>query len=104
MRNYTGIFFQDGKHMTWNFGSSNVFPNGINRNDEATVTIIGKYSDKDVSCLIVEWNGITNQPSGKLLHITTRCENGVSPSESGVRATKYGYQKVEQYQIKGVWK
>ena len=60
---YTGIFFDDGTHMTWNFNPPNPdFPIGVKEKDSATVRIIGKYEDKDVACLVVEWKGNKYQP------------------------------------------
>lgn len=102
-KNYSAIYFPDIKlHMTWNYGDI-VYPENVHKNDKAMVTVVGKYNDKDVSCLIVEFNGITRQPKGTLLHITTRCENGAKPVESGLRATKKGYKKVAPYILEGVW-
>jgi len=40
-----------------------------------------------------------------LLHITTKCINGAKPVESGQRATKFGYHKLNHpYKIFGTWK
>lgn len=60
--NYTGLFFKNGTHMTWAYGKGPLFPEGVNEFDSGTVTVVGHYSDKEVSCLIVEFNGIKTQP------------------------------------------
>jgi len=96
---YSGFFLEDGTHCTWEFNPGKCeLPQGISEGDEVTLLRVGKYSDEDVECLIVRLvlpgsvNGkIQKQPSGTLLHITTRCENGVKPVESGLRATEKGY-------------
>ena len=102
---YSGVFLENGKHMTWNHGLPKQYPNGIKPGDTAELEVIGEYEDDDVACLIVTWNGETNQPKGTLLHITTKKENGVGSVESGRRATKNGYDKIDKpYTVKGVWK
>lgn len=103
-KNYTSIYFPDTRlHMTWNFGTPLKYPLNVKPQENAKVIVVGKYNDKDVSCLIVTYNGITHQPCGTLLHITTRFDNGVKPVESGRRATKNGYKKIEHYELNGFW-
>lgn len=89
--------------MTWDFGTPLQYPIGVHKGDEAEVTVVGKYNDKDVSCLIVEFKEFKVQPRGILLHITTRVENGAKAFDSGIRATKNGYKKITPYTIQGVW-
>lgn len=101
--NYTGIKFKDGTHMTWVYGTPLKRPENVNIGDKTKVKVIGKYSDKDIACWVVEWEGKTKQPSGTLLHITTRVDNGAKPIMSGQRATQKGYKKVEPFYIEGVW-
>jgi hypothetical protein len=104
--NYTGIFFDDGTHMTWNFGYPLTYPEGVTPGDLCTVSIYGRYEDEDVACFLVDFDGKLNQPSGTLLHITTKVENGSKPVMSGLRATEH-YEKIENFSpftITGVWK
>lgn len=60
--NYTGIFFNDGTHMTWVYGKGKTFPAGVKEGDFGDLEVVGTYSDADVSCYIVTFNGITHQP------------------------------------------
>ena len=103
MPNYTGIFFPDGKHATWQYGYPLRYPEGVKAGDDATVTVIGKYKDEQVGCWVIRWEDKTNKPEGTLLHITTFCK-GASPVESGKRATKSGFESVEEFELKGEWK
>ena len=59
--NYTGLFFSDGSHMTWCYGKGEVFPDGVKYGDEGKVYVVGEYSDKEVSCFVVTFNGIKTQ-------------------------------------------
>jgi len=102
--NYTGIFLKDGTHMTFNYGLPLEYPKDIKSGDKAILKVVGEYSDDQVSCLVVEWNGIKKQPSGTLLHITTKVQNGGKPVQSGQRATKNGYNKITPYKLNGVWR
>ncbi len=101
---FTGIFFKDKTHMTWHHGSPLKRPEGVEPGDKARVKVVGKYSDNQVACHIVEWEGKKKQPSGKLLHITTRVTNGGKPVMSGERATKKGYKEVTPFYLEGAWK
>jgi hypothetical protein len=90
--------------MTWNFGFPLVYPKNVNVGDKVKVKVVGMYEDDQVACYVVELDGITNQPKGTLLHITTKVENGGKPVMSGIRATENGYEKVEPFYLDGVWK
>lgn len=60
---YSGIFFADGTHMTWNYNPSNPsLPEGVKDGDSATINLVGVYEDDEVGCLVVSWNGFTHQP------------------------------------------
>ena len=59
--NYTGLFFEDGTHMTWAFGKGHCFPDGVKEGDRGTVNVVGGYSDDEVSCIVVTYNGETTQ-------------------------------------------
>lgn len=60
---YTGIFFPDGTHMTWNFNPPNPeFPIGVEEGEKAIVKVIGRYEDSQLECLIVTWKGNKYQP------------------------------------------
>lgn len=60
--NYTGLFFMDGTHMTWAYGKGRIFPENVTEGDTGTVTIIGHYSDAEVSCDVVIFNDSLYQP------------------------------------------
>jgi hypothetical protein len=96
-------FFAGNLHCTWEFNPGKcTLP--CEENAEVTLVVIGEYADDDIACDIVEAhlpNGdvLTTQQSGTLLHMTTRVSNGVSPVQSGIRATKNGYNKVEPREV-----
>jgi len=106
--NYTGIFFKNGTHMTWNYGLPLERPEGVESGDKIKVKVIGSYEDEQVACNIIELN-INNtihktQPNKTtLLHVTTKVENGGKPVMSGQRATKNGYEKITPFYLDGVW-
>ena len=60
--NFTGLFFNDGTHMTWAYGKGLSFPEGVSEGDFGTVEFVGKYSDAEVACWVVTYNGLTHQP------------------------------------------
>jgi len=95
---YSAFFLGDGKHCTWEFAPEKcTLP--CDKGEEVLLEVVGKYQDDEVSCLIVEAilpssQRLTHQKDGAtLLHITTFCKEGVSPVESGRRATSRGYQR-----------
>ena len=103
--NYTAIFFENGSHMTWNYGFPLQYPEGITPGDPARVKAIGKYEDDQVACWVLEYEGMTTQPNNeKLLHVTTKVENGGKPVMSGQRATEQGFEAIEPFYLDGVWK
>jgi len=102
--NYTGIFLDDGTHMTWIYGLPLKYPEGVKPGDKAKLKVIGVYEDDQVSCLVVEWNNKKKQPPGTLLHVTTKVQNGGKPMMSGKRATEKGYDKTKTYFLEGIWK
>jgi len=60
---YSGIFFEDGTHMTYNFNPKGPkLPEGVQEGDKAKVKVLGSYTDDEVACLVVEYNGLTHQP------------------------------------------
>jgi hypothetical protein len=60
---YSGIFFEDGTHMTYNFNPKGPkLPEGVQEGDKASVRVLGSYEDAEVGCLVVEYNGLTHQP------------------------------------------
>jgi hypothetical protein len=60
---YSGIFFPNGHHMTWNYAPGNPkFPEFIKEGDPAVVQVVGIYEDDEVGCLIVNYNGEIHQP------------------------------------------
>lgn len=101
---YSGIFFADGTHMTYEFKPGNPsLPKGVSEGQRATVKVIGTYEDEQVACLIVKYGSMTKQPGGTLLHITTKAD-GAKPVESGKRATQKGYERCKPYSLNGTWK
>jgi predicted GIY-YIG superfamily endonuclease len=88
---YSGIFFPDGSHVTWNFApppANPELPNGVKEGDMVEVEVVGKYKDKNCTCDIVKIEDITHSPfNGNILHIT-RSTKGIQPYEVGVRATE----------------
>ena len=70
-----------------------------------TAFMIGEYEDEQVACWVVEYEGIKTQPGKeKLLHVTTKVENGGKPVMSGERATEEGFKPVEPFYLEGIWK
>ncbi len=104
MLNYTGVFLEDGKHMTWNYGFPLEYPKGVKAGDKVTLTVVGNYEDDEVSCMVVRLGVANKQPKGTLLHITTKVAQGAKPVMSGLRATEKGFDKVKPYTIEGKWK
>lgn len=104
MLNYTGVFLENGKHMTWHYGLPLEYPKGVKAGEKVTLTVVGEYKDAEVSCLVVKLGVTAKQPKGTLLHITTNVADGAKPVMSGLRATEMGYDKVKPYTINGVWK
>ena len=52
---YTGIFFQNGLHMTWDYNPGRCeCPNDVKQYDEVTVDIIGGVFSDDIGFLICE--------------------------------------------------
>ena len=90
-----------GKHITLHFAKEeSKFPLDMFDGQEYPVWRIGKYEDDDISCdiVMVEVNDedrFHQFGSITLLHITTYCRDGVSPRESGLRATANGYVKLD---------
>jgi len=86
---YSGIFFNDGSHMTYHFNPNNpIMPMSVKDGDRATVEVVGSYLDSECSVDIVRWNGLTHSPfNGNVLHITRETKN-ISPYEAGGRASK----------------
>jgi hypothetical protein len=62
---YSGIFFTNGTHMTYEYSANCSLPVGYRNGDSANVTVIGEYHDDDVSCLIVRLGDLTHQPTTK---------------------------------------
>jgi hypothetical protein len=60
---YSGIFFEDGTHMTYNFNPSNPkLPAGVSEGDQVELWVVGKYEDDEVACDIVVYKGRKFQP------------------------------------------
>lgn len=108
MKIYSGIFLEDGSHVTFDFNPGEPsLPNGVEEGDVAVIEVVGEYSDDLVSCEIVEVDGLRTQCSkNTLLHITTWLADGVKAFQSGLRATKNAdkISYFENSKIKqGVW-
>ena len=101
---YTGIFFEDGTHMTWHFDIESLpkFPYGIQEGDMGTIKVIGRYEDEEVACLIVEWEEYIFSLLNVYLHITTKAL--IEPQYSGIRATEFGWDAIGiPYCLTGKW-
>ena len=92
-------------HVTWDYNPGNCsLPCQLG--SDVKILVIGKYSDQDIDADIVKVvlpNGkeLTHQKDGKkLLHITRNCRNGVKPVQSGIRATRDGWDSIQPYQIR----
>lgn len=58
---YSGIFFPEGTHMTWQFKPGKcVLPIGVAEGGACQVTVIGEYKDSEVHCLVVTLPDGTN--------------------------------------------
>jgi len=85
---------EDRGHVTYDFNPGNcVLP--VPEGTEVELTWIGHYSDDEVACDILQvtlpdGKVITTQPNGTVLHSTYDCIEGVSPVQSGLRATTNG--------------
>lgn len=94
---YSAFFMPNNKHVIWEFAPGSCrLPEGVEQGDTVIIRSIGKYADNDVSCTVVSvelLSGeiLSTQESGTLLHFTTMVSHGVPAKESGVRATKFGY-------------
>lgn len=87
------------KHVTLHYspGNPQLYP-GMLPDEEIPVWKIGEYSDDEVACDIVkilvnETEKFTQVDTDRVLHITTKCNTGLSPVLSGIRATK-GYKEI----------
>ena len=102
---YSAFFTQDGEgHCTWEFApGACTLPSWAEEGDEISLVKTGEYLDDEVGCDIVEIRlsneTIRTQESGTLLHITTFCKEGVSPVQSGLRATKNGFTPVAEEEV-----
>jgi hypothetical protein len=56
-----------GHHVTWEFG---VDPTLASLPTSTNLKVVGYCSDESLECLVVEYNGSTARPDGKLLHLT----------------------------------
>jgi len=112
---YSGFFFtqdEEDFHCTWEFNPKKcTLPPQIGEGDAIDLTVVGIYSDDEVECLIINITSddtptLAYQKGGKtLLHITTRCAKGVSPVESGRRATLNGYclyAETERFRVEAI--
>ena len=99
---YSAFFVQkDEGHCTWEFApGACTLPFWAEEGSNIDLVKVGVYLDNDVVCDIVEIRldneTIKTQKSGTLLHITTFCKKGVSPVQSGLRATKNGFTPVAE--------
>lgn len=59
---YSGVFFLDGTHMTWQFKpGSCALPEGVSEGALQTVWVVGRYDDSEAHCLIVRLPGGTDR-------------------------------------------
>tara|TARA_R100000687_G_C6351856_1_gene119208 strand:- start:34 stop:432 length:399 start_codon:yes stop_codon:yes gene_type:complete len=123
MKIYSGIFFNNGLHMTWDYGPGDCgLPHDIIDGKESNVIITGGLFNRDIGFLTCERAGrddlirkcypTDTQRGGKTpLHITLYTAHSVSPVQSGI-LLEYMTQKQrdillfsedEQYTWSGRW-
>jgi len=88
-------------HVTWEFNPGHCkLPQGVKEGDLVNVHVVGRYKDSEIACWVVQVllpNGqrLVKQPTGTVLHITTWSAPRVPAVESGLRATKKGWDKFQ---------
>jgi len=117
---YSGVFFDNDLHMTWEYALDPILPEGVKEGDEQIVELYSILSLKEIGgygCLIyLDGVKILNQSNDKLpLHITlyTGVKYGrkVSPAEFGpiLKDSLYslplnGYSPLKKlYSWEGTW-
>jgi hypothetical protein len=99
---YSAFFTKDGEgHCTWEFApGACTLPSWAEEGTMVNLVKVGEYLDDEVGCDVVEIRlnneTVRTQESGTLLHVTTFCKEGVSPVQSGIRATKNGFTPVTE--------
>jgi len=105
---YSGFFEYGGRgHVTMHYNPGKKCFLPCSEGTEVKIRVIGKYSDTDIDADIVEvilpsGQVLKEQRKGTLLHVTRATRNGVSPVQSGIRATKNPHliKKVTPYTIR----
>jgi hypothetical protein len=106
---YSGFFYTEPngtkRHATYQFGSDCRLPEEVGEGDDVTLKVVGLYGDDEVECLIVEVHlanqVIYHQPNENqtVMHVTVWSADGVSPVQSGLRATENGWTPVDGPEI-----
>ena len=90
---YSGVFFDNGLHMTWEFGKNCSLPKGVKEGDEEQVCLLSVVTKQKIGvyCCKFKLNGkdILEQPNSTPLHITLYTGkdadgNKIPPKEAGV--------------------
>ena len=62
MKIYSGIFFDNGLHMTWDYRPNEcVLPKGVKEGEKATVDVYGAYLSSGSGVLAVNFDLLTHQ-------------------------------------------
>ena len=87
---YTGVFFSNGKHMTYDFNRDvgAIFPPGVTISDKQSVIVYSTFISNSLAYLgcYFKYNNLTfktQMDSDNPLHITLYTADGVQPVESG---------------------
>ena len=88
---YTGVFFTNGLHMTYDYNRDDgaELPPNVNIGDKQCVFVYSSFISNDLGYLgcyyrINDKNYKTQKDSDNPLHITLYTANGVQPVQSGI--------------------
>jgi predicted methyltransferase len=95
---YTGVFFEDGTHMTISFRPSDDEVSSTPVGEEVEVRIIGRRTTSEVDVYIVDTD---IEVSSGVPHITISTSEGVSPVRSIEVIRMHGYESIEPFTMTG---
>jgi len=81
-------------HVTYKFNVSDNDP----LPKETVVKVVGYAKNSFIECVVVEVNGDSERPDGKIYHITISHKEGHKPVESNDLLTK-GYTKIDSFDL-----
>lgn len=81
-----------GTHITYMFGKDSEVP------DDADIFIVGQCVTDDIQCFVVEVDGSTKRPDGKIYHITWSIDKskGAAPVKSNAALASVGYETIPE--------